>query len=114
MRPEVQGVLEAMKQIRACASILALIGIGLGCGGEESPPAADVVRPVKTFVFAASQRAQRLSYPARVYADQTVEVAFEVTGKLAELPVAKGQEVKRGDLLAQLDQRDFRNELAAA
>ena len=112
MRPEVQGVLEAMKQIRACASILALIG--LGCGGEESPPAADVVRPVKTFVFAASQRAQRLSYPARVYADQTVEVAFEVTGKLAELPVAKGQEVKRGDLLAQLDQRDFRNELAAA
>jgi RND family efflux transporter MFP subunit len=55
-----------------------------------------------------------LSFPGQVQADKEVYVSFEVTGKLQELPVQKGQHVRRGDLLARLDPRDFENELLAA
>ena len=54
------------------------------------------------------------NYPGQVYANQTVEVAFEVTGKLQEIPVSKGQLVKTGDLIARLDPRDFENEVRAS
>lgn len=84
-----------------------------GCGGEVLEK-RDVVRPVKTFVYGSADARRQLRYPARVYANRTVEVAFEVTGKIAELPVVRGQEVKKGTLLARLDQRDFKNALAGA
>jgi len=86
----------------------------LGCGGAEAPPERQVVRPVKIITFGDTGSRRRFQYPGQVYANQTVEVAFEVTGKLAELPVAKGQQVAAGDLLARLDQRDFRNQLLQA
>lgn len=85
----------------------------LGCG-EDAEPEGEVVRPVKMVVFGGSGREDRFSYPGRVFPNTTVGIAFEVTGKLQELPVTKGQEVRAGDLLAKLDQRDFSNDLAAA
>ena len=52
------------------------------------------------FVFGEAERTRSFNYPGQVYANQTVEVAFEVTGKLDQLPVSKGQQVDAGDLLA--------------
>jgi len=85
-----------------------------GCGPPAEPPAREVVRAVKTEVFGKSPAESEYSYPGKVYANQTVDVAFEVPGKLTELPVTKGQVVSPGDLLARLDQRDFANELDQA
>ena len=92
----------------ACLPLLA------ACGGPEEPETREIVRPVKTFVFGETGSQRELEYPGKVFANRTVEVAFEVAGKLEELPVAKGQEVRAGDLLGRLDQRDFVNEVAAA
>jgi HlyD family secretion protein len=38
-------------------------------------------------------------------------VGFKVQGRLAELPVEEGQEVKAGELLARLDQNDYRQQV---
>jgi HlyD family secretion protein len=38
-------------------------------------------------------------------------VGFKVPGRLVELPVEEGQEVKAGDLLAKLDQNDYRQQV---
>lgn len=38
-------------------------------------------------------------------------VGFKVQGRLVELPVEEGQEVKAGDLLAKLDQSDYRQQV---
>jgi RND family efflux transporter MFP subunit len=86
----------------------------LACGRGEAPEPVEAVRPVKAFTFGEGQRIRSFGYPGRVFANQTVEVAFEVTGKLDKLPVSKGQEASPGDILASLDPRDFRNELAAS
>ncbi len=94
----------------ACASLLVLC---LGCS-EEKVEARAVVRPVKTFTFGEGGKQISLRYPGRVHANRTVELAFEVTGKLEELPVSRGQQVEKGQLLARLDQRDFKASLEQA
>ncbi len=86
----------------------------LACGGGEQVETREIVRPVKLVAFGETRDRRELNYPGKVYANRTVDVAFEVAGKLQDLPVAKGQEVKVGDLLGRLDQRDFQNEVAAA
>lgn len=100
-----------MKQgIRVAVVLFAALS---GCKKEELPQ-RELVRPVKLFAFGASEHQLRFTYPGRVYANQTVEVGFEVTGKLQTLDVVRGQHVEQGALLASLDKRDFENELAAA
>jgi RND family efflux transporter MFP subunit len=50
------------------------------------------------------------TYPGTVRANEEVDLAFEVPGRLIELPVKRGDWVKPGDLLAKLDQRDYEND----
>jgi RND family efflux transporter MFP subunit len=46
-------------------------------------------------------------FPGKLSAAQTADVAFEVSGKIVELPVQEGQRVEAGAVLARLDPRDF-------
>ncbi len=52
------------------------------------------------------------TFPGTVEAARRVELAFRVSGLLAELPVTEGQEVAKGDLIAQLRQDEFSARLA--
>jgi RND family efflux transporter MFP subunit len=46
-------------------------------------------------------------YPGTVSAKQSVELGFEVSGKIIDLPVSDGLNVKKGTLLARLDDADY-------
>jgi RND family efflux transporter MFP subunit len=46
-------------------------------------------------------------YPGTVSATQSVELGFEVAGKIVELPVSDGLAVKKGAMLGKLDDADF-------
>ena len=74
------------------ASGVAMVMVGLVAGGcsEEKLEPRPVVRPVTTYTFGGQKHRLKFTYPGRVYANQTVELAFEVTGKLNELPVKRG------------------------
>jgi RND family efflux transporter MFP subunit len=54
------------------------------------------------------------SFPGTVRAARRAELAFQVSGTLTRLSVGEGQEVRDGEVLAQLDQRDFENSLRSA
>jgi RND family efflux transporter MFP subunit len=95
----------------AGAGIAAVIFIK-GGPKDEKPPLP--VRPLKTLVVGEAAPPRIWRYEGRVKAFQEVDLAFQVAGPLVELPVKKGQEVKKGDLLARIDPRDFQNELDAA
>ena len=81
--------------------------------GDKAPPEdkSAVVKPVKTLVLGASSSGTRHSFPGKVKASQQVDLAFEVAGRIIDLPVKKGQAVKKGELLARLDPADFENTL---
>jgi RND family efflux transporter MFP subunit len=51
------------------------------------------------------------SFPGRVEASKKAELAFQVPGLLAQLPVREGQTVAKGELIAQLRQDEFQARL---
>lgn len=75
------------------------------------PPAP--IRPVKSMVIDPGRVSAGHQYPGRVRASEQVVLAFQVNGPIVELPVSRGQKVRRGDLLARLDPRDYQNTLQA-
>ena len=96
-------------------ALLMLLTVGLLTGCSEEVVEKEIIRPVK--VFKTGNTLSSLSgrsFPGRAAANEEVDLGFEVAGVLIERPVDKGDKVKKGQLLARLDPRDFKNELAAA
>ncbi len=102
------------QRVSAASMIIAALSATLGCGGDVGVSAEPPARPVKMVTFGEASEDRSFTYPGKVHPDTAVEVAFEVSGRLEELPVAKGQEVAAGSLLGRLDPRDFENEVSAA
>lgn len=101
------------RSIVAVASTVVLGGLLAGCdpSGEPAVRSRDA-RPVKTLVVEASPMQVRRDYPAVVLPGQEVELSFRVSGQIMDLPIRGASRVGKGDLVAQLDPRDFETELA--
>lgn len=79
-----------------------------GCGNsEQTPENPKVPRPVKTLVIGEVQKLQNKEYPGKVVGSQKVDLAFQVSGRIIELPAQEGKQVKENDLLVKLDPKDF-------
>ena len=89
--------------------VLALAVSFLSCGKkEETKVEKEVVRPVKIMeVGGTTSDAVRRRFPGTVRASKRVDLAFQVDGRLIELPVEEGQRIKGGDLIGRIDPRDF-------
>jgi len=82
------------------------------CAAEDLPAPKP---PLVEVVVVPDPRAPvRGALPGRAAATEEVDLGFEVEGHMLERPVDVGDEVKKGQLLARLDTRDFENELAQA
>ena len=79
----------------------------MACGDEPVPQAEETVRPVKLMTINQGGDTTTREYPGKVTATQTVELGFEVAGKIVELPISDGQAVNKGALLGKLDDADF-------
>lgn len=82
--------------------------------GDDQELVARPPRQVKTILLEGEDAVGRRFFPGRVAAAQEVELAFRVGGILALLPASAGQSVDKGELLAQLDKRDYEIGLQAA
>lgn len=74
---------------------------------SDEPVQAEVERPVKTMVLGESTEVASRAFPGTTRAADRAELSFRVSGPLVELPIFEGKEVRKGDLLAQIDPRDF-------
>lgn len=89
--------------------LLSLLVSLTGCGGDEPPSEpVPVVRPVKVFEIDGSATGGTLSFPGRVAAGEQVDLAFRVGGPLIKLPVEEGNKVRKSEVVARIDPRDFR------
>jgi RND family efflux transporter MFP subunit len=79
----------------------------VACGEEPPPETKEIVRPVKLMTLDSGAAGVTLEYPGKVEATQSVELGFEVAGKIVELPVSDGLAVKKGTLLGRLDGADY-------
>ena len=73
----------------------------------------DSLQPIKC-VVAKPLHAITRDFAALSTADDAVNLAFKLSGRVVDVPVAKGMSVNKGELLARLDSRDVELQLSAA
>lgn len=88
--------------------VLASILMLNGCQQENTESEEKLIRPVKYMVLTDANEADQREFPGILQAANRVDLAFQVSGKLIKLPIKEGQKVKKGDLIGQLDQRDYK------
>lgn len=94
-----------------------LVGAGLAWWLRPSPTAvaqAPAAVPVVVHEVVAADIPVLLRTLGRVRALNSVEIRAQVDATLVELPVAEGQQVRKGQLLARLDDRSLRAALQQA
>ncbi|MBQ8454978.1 MAG: efflux RND transporter periplasmic adaptor subunit [Bacteroidaceae bacterium] len=82
------------------------------CSGSKEG-AEEEIRYVKTALAERISDAAELSYPGRTKSSEEVNVAFRVSGPIQRILVKEGQYVRKGQLIAQMDPRDYEVQLAA-
>ncbi len=70
-------------------------------------PVEEVIRPVRTMVLERAGDLNERHYFGTVQGSQRVDLSFRVAGPLRELPLDRGAQAKKGQLVARLDPRDF-------
>ena len=95
---------------RVCIAFLAVnVSLLNSCGGDEPKTAVEtILRPVKTEVITTGGDFIGSEFTGVVDAIQTAELGFQINGKLQRLDVKEGDQVSEGQLIAQLDQTDFK------
>jgi len=83
--------------------LIALAGLA-GCGGKQ--PEETLVRPVRSLVVTGGASAESATYTAEIRSRYETDLSFQVAGKLVNRSVDVGSTVKKGQVLAQLDQTD--------
>jgi len=103
-----------MKRIGWLVCTMVLVGLS-GCEKEQVvEQQAEVSRPVPMMRVGAAEIISNLRFPGRVRAAQRADLAFNVPGLVLELPVEEGQLVEKGDLVARLDDENYRIQLRSA
>lgn len=96
-----------MTWFKLLSRLLGLIVLGIcfnGCASSESTPP---IRKARVLQVHAQEYYPTWMFPGRSRPAKSVNLAFGLNGQLIDLKAQVGQEVKRGDVLAQLDPRDF-------
>ncbi|MCQ4312812.1 efflux RND transporter periplasmic adaptor subunit [Pseudomonas stutzeri] len=81
-----------------------------GCGEQGQETLKPVSRPVKLITVGATEIGRTLRFPGSVSAVKQSDMAFEVSGRIIDIPVTEGQRVEAGTVLARLDPRDYEAE----
>ena len=85
--------------------IAASIGILGSCRNKQVK--VDIPQLVKTAPVNGHDGMTSVTYPGKIQAASNVKLAFRVAGPIRKIYVNEGQYVKKGQLLAELDPRDY-------
>lgn len=98
------------KKVLLFLSLLFLL-LQLGCGGEEEEAGANKKRefslPVQIGKVIFRDVVDQVRTVGNIQADQRVTITTEVKGQVSRIPVEEGSQVKKGDLLALIDPREY-------
>lgn len=99
----------------SCSVVMVSLGLLLtGCDNAEVTTEASIIRPVKLFTVTNEHLAAIRQFPAVVEPTKRANLTFRVSGKLIELSGRPSNNVEQGQLLARLDDTDFKLQLDQA
>jgi len=94
-------------KILFCPAVVLLFVSFFSCSPEEKAGHVENARPVKMMYIKKPSSERTRAFPGVARESREVQLAFRVGGPLVNLPVDVGQFIKKGDLIAQIDPRDF-------
>jgi membrane fusion protein, multidrug efflux system len=86
----------------------------LGACEQEAAAPEERIRAVKTIVVADLASEQQRKFPGTIEPVDSSQLSFEVDGIVAAIRVDAGDKFKKGDVLANLDNKPFQLNLASA
>lgn len=92
--------------------IVAVATCLFSCSSKNNTTESKVLS-VKTFVCQPYDLPESITYSGKIIARQSADVAFRISGPIADLPVKIGDKLKKGQLIAQMDDRDYKIQLSA-
>jgi len=96
------------------AAALAWLGLALLAACDKPPPPAAEIRPVRTVVATPKSEGEEISLTGHIRARTEESLAFRIDGRMIARRVDVGQEVREGDVIAELDPQPQRDALRAA
>ncbi|MGJ8663124.1 MAG: efflux RND transporter periplasmic adaptor subunit [Marinicella sp.] len=99
-------------KIKLIISLIAFSTL-IGCQEEQDTPLEPTVRPIKFFGVTESSEQKTSQFPATVTAANTSELSFQVAGQIIEFDLNESDEVVEGQVVARLDDSDYRNQYNA-
>lgn len=108
-----------IRPLRPSASVLIVIACAASTActinADVEPTPTPLSRPPTvippSYTVSTGPVIKRLQFTARVQPKETADLYFETDGRVVKVPFKDGAEVKKGDILAELDVTDLRNEL---
>lgn len=102
--------------------IIVLVGLVFGAykglelmrSKDEEIPQKEMIRPVKTVTLRSNGKGGLWQYYGTLQGGRRVDLSFRVSGPIRSIRVEKGASVKKGQLLATLDPRDYQTQLKQA
>ena len=89
--------------------IIALMGVSCSSRNRNTPPC----RPVKVDTVRIYGNNPTASFPGKIIAASDINMAFRVSGTLLKSPVVEGKAVRKGEVIARIDPRDYKTKLDA-
>ncbi|PMF97563.1 efflux transporter periplasmic adaptor subunit [Vibrio breoganii] len=80
----------------------------VGCGEKQNAVSEPESRPAKLLTVSVGDKSFERVFPASSAAGDRAVLAFRVPGELIELPATAGLPVKKGDVLAVLDDKEYK------
>lgn len=77
------------------------------CSCRKAPAPPEIPQLVKTSEVGQFGGMSSVTYPGKIRAAENVKLAFRVAGPIRKVYVSEGQQVKKGQLLVELDPRDY-------
>jgi len=102
------------KMYAALAAVASLLSAGSVAADDGSGVPGDNIPAVKVVTAKSAAAFQTRSFFGRVRARETVDLSFEVGGRLEVLDAVEGDRVAAGSLLARLDQAPFKRTVERA
>jgi RND family efflux transporter MFP subunit len=96
------------KIIRYAAIFLFLALLALANCGSKEKQVKEIIRPVRAMTVYATGGERVRTFSGTTKAGQEAKLSFKVAGTISHIHVKVGDTVNAGDLIAQLDARDYR------
>ncbi|MBN2595807.1 MAG: efflux RND transporter periplasmic adaptor subunit [Marinifilaceae bacterium] len=94
--------------------LTAILSVGIFACNEKAEPKSEVIQPVKVYKVENNADESVKVFTGLVKESREVKLAFQIPGPLVNLNVNEGQFVKKGDLVAALNERDYLVQLESA